>query len=142
MGASLSSFSLCPSSSGGVSLAPELLKPQNVQLPKDQLRRLRKSILSGQLAPCFAPSEGDDCKQLWEDPLELEECPICCHDLPGLNTTLCCRQRVCTNCVCQLQALAAGPPQGGGGGGAGGRPSCPFCKAPAYRVQVSVCCVW
>jgi hypothetical protein len=35
----------------------------------------------------------------------LEECPICFLHYPALNTSDCCTQRICTECILKVRAL-------------------------------------
>lgn len=44
----------------------------------------------------------DAARLLWCRP-QLEECPICFMGYPMLNTSICCLQRVCTECFLQVR---------------------------------------
>lgn len=92
-------------------LAPAVLKG----LENIDLKKLRKLISKGHLAPCYiGQEEGSD---------ELEECPICFLHYPALNASDCCTQRICTECILKLQVSTADPWP------------CPFCKTPDYTVK-------
>ena len=84
------------------------------------MRKLRRDILKGRLAPCFKGAE--------DGGGGVEECPICMLHYPALNRSRCCGQGICTECYAQVgpkyRAAAADKPG-----------ACPFCKAPDYRAD-------
>ena len=88
------------------------------------MRKLRRDILKGRLAPCF--------RGLEQGGPASEECPICMLQYPALNRSRCCGQGICTECYAQVgekYRAAAAEKQGG----------CPFCKTPGYRAIYEGC---
>ena len=113
------------------SMDPALTRPRGLYDARDvDLRQLKRLILAGKLAPCYAAEEVRDPD---EDPAsgaddseprpELEECPICFLGYPCLNRSKCCASSICTECF--LQVKAPEPRL---------TPRCPFCKTPGYSV--------
>ena len=88
------------------------------------MRKLRRDILKGRLAPCFQGLE--------QGGPASEECPICMLQYPALNRSRCCGQGICTECYAQVgeKYRAAAPEKLGG---------CPFCKTPGYRASYEGC---
>ena len=114
------------------SMDPALTRPRGLYDTRDvDLRKLKRLILAGKLAPCYASEEARDPD---EDPAsgaddsesrpELEECPICFLGYPCLNRSKCCASSICTECF--LQVKAPEPRL---------TPRCPFCKTPGYSVR-------
>ena len=114
------------------SMDPALTRPRGLYDTRDvDLRKLKRLILAGKLAPCYAAEEARDPD---EDPAsgaddsesrpELEECPICFLGYPCLNRSKCCASSICTECF--LQVKAPEPRL---------TPRCPFCKTPGYSVR-------
>ena len=113
------------------SMDPALTRPRGLYDARDvDLRQLKRLILAGKLAPCYAAEEVRDPD---EDPAsgaddseprpELEECPICFLGYPCLNRSKCCASSICTECF--LRVKAPEPRL---------TPRCPFCKTPGYSV--------
>ena len=113
------------------SMDPALTRPRGLYDARDvDLRQLKRLILAGKLAPCYAAEEVRDPD---EDPAsgaddseprpELEECPICFLGYPCLNRSKCCASSICTECF--LRVKAPEPRR---------TPRCPFCKTPGYSV--------
>lgn len=99
----------------GNKIPEEFLRPQGLySVDKVDLRKLRRLILDGKLAPCYPGREEGE-----------EECPICFLHYPVLNNSKCCNKRVCTECFLQVQTST---PQGV-------VPSCPFCKVSNYTAK-------
>jgi hypothetical protein len=114
------------------SMDPALTRPRGLYDTRDvDLRKLKRLIVAGKLAPCYAAEEARDPD---EDPAsgaddsesrpELEECPICFLGYPCLNRSKCCASSICTECF--LQVKAPEPRL---------TPRCPFCKTPGYSVR-------
>ena len=98
---------------------PSLYGNSNVADRVD-LKKLRRLIIEGKLAPCFPgceePALAPELRTLkplvqkllrnkgCEEPLGevLEECPICFLHYMVLNTSRCCAKRVCTECFLQV----------------------------------------
>ena len=118
-------------------------RPQGLYGTGDvDLRKLRKLILSGKLAPCFPGQEGGTqtvttgvggsvdvpgASALEPGPrfeVKLDECPICFLNYPVLNHSRCCKSVICTECFLQVKAPAADCSV-----------QCPFCKSPGYTVE-------
>jgi|EP01047_Picozoa_sp_COSAG01_P027657 hypothetical protein len=60
-------------------------------------KAVRKQIIKREIAPFWPPAEN---QRSQED----EECPICfMYYNGGLNQTVCCGQRTCTECLLQLK---------------------------------------
>jgi len=79
-------------------------------------RTVRRSIRRGMLGPRMKGLE--DCTA------DTEECPICFLHYPSLNKAMCCKKRLCTECLLQLK-----PPNPT-------RSSpCPFCNAKNLNTQ-------
>ena len=94
------------------SMDPALTRPRGLYDTRDvDLRKLKRLILAGKLAPCYAAEEARDPD---EDPAsgaddsesrpELEECPICFLGYPCLNRSKCCASSICTECFLQVKA--------------------------------------
>ena len=120
MGASLSRKS---------SYDERMLRPIGQYNVRDSdLRKMRKLIIEGKLAPFFRGE--DECNEAAADAKgeDVEECPICFLNYPVLNRSLCCGKGICTECYLQLRISKAA------------RTSklttcaCPFCKTEQYAV--------
>ena len=79
-----------------VNVEPELLKPSGLypSASYDE-RALRRLILERKVAPCFRGSEEPGSTHGGGGG---EECPICMLYYPALNTSSCCKKRICTEC--------------------------------------------
>ena len=53
-----------------------------------------------------------------------EECPICMLYYPALNTSSCCKKRICTECYLQMAPPTSNKTH-----------NCPFCKRGGYAVE-------
>ena len=84
------------------------------------MRKLRRDILKGRLAPCFKGSE--------DMGGAVEECPICMLHYPALNRSRCCGQGICTECYAQVGSKYQAAALENIG-------ACPFCKAQEYRAD-------
>jgi hypothetical protein len=109
-------------------------KPQGLYTHGDvDLRKLKKLIVSGKLAPCYPGQEGGDDddarvsapatsapapaavvssgasvgKGAYEaagyGDVKLDECPICFLNYPSLNHSRCCKSVICTECFLQVK---------------------------------------
>mmetsp|Transcript_6647 Transcript_6647/g.24661 ORF Transcript_6647/g.24661 Transcript_6647/m.24661 type:complete len:608 (-) Transcript_6647:1138-2961(-) len=88
------------------------------------VKRLRKLIMEGKLAPCYPGVEEGSSDR---SGVALEECPICFLSYPGLNRCSCCGKGLCTECFIQIKT----PPPNA-------RAQCPFCKVRGYTVRYQV----
>ena len=122
------------------------------------LKKLKKLILEGKLAPCISGQEDAAISQdarstlapivhhhlqqlhkrrhaakavpktkspskrkVFED-LSCEECPICMHFFTIMNTSRCCKHRICTDCYLRVQVASARH----------SALTCPFCKGQGF----------
>ncbi|GAX81168.1 hypothetical protein CEUSTIGMA_g8601.t1 [Chlamydomonas eustigma] len=120
-------------------------KPSGLYGGEDKLdlKKLKRCIQEGKLAPCFPgceePAFTDEYKVLvlpivrkllkargqQSSQERLEECPICMMHYPLMNTSTCCGKRVCTECFLQVQMAAPSHEL----------PSCPFCKVRNFSAK-------
>ena len=121
-------------------------RPQGLYDHDDvDLKKLKRLIVKGKLAPCYPGKEvGDDAADDDDDDdddddawkvgspkvkkQDLDECPICFLSYPSLNHSKCCNSGICTECFLQLKAPARHVTV-----------QCPFCKTPSYSVQFRGC---
>ena len=121
------------------SVDPKYCRPQGLYSSHNlNLKKLKKLILAGKLAPCYpgqegaevAPDAGSDkgasrasvskgtyAAQGYGD-IVLDECPICFLNYPYLNVSRCCKACICTECFLQVKAPVEGQSV-----------QCPFCKS-------------
>ena len=105
---------------------PSLTRPQGLYGTGDvDLRKLKRLILAGKLAPCYPGREEVDEA---EGTASLDECPICFLSYPCLNRSRCCASSICTECFLQVKAPSRVAP------GEDPTAKCPFCKTPGYTV--------
>ena len=98
-------------------------------MKESDLKKLKKKILAGNLAP-FYPGVDADEPGFTDASNDSEECPICFLSYPALNRSKCCGKGICTECFLQLKVSK--------------KPSqstkrleqthCPFCKTEKYDV--------
>eukprot|EP00210_Caulerpa_lentillifera_P004158 g3964.t1 len=113
-------------------LPDKFLCPQ-MALGRDSgdVRVFKRMVLKGRLAPFYPGFEDSDAAPGVRILLELlEECPICYMYYRVMNRTKCCRQRICSECIAQIQSsngtsLSSCP--------------CPFCKKSGIHVEVCGC---
>lgn len=127
------------------SVDPKYCRPQGLYSSHNlNLKKLKKLILAGKLAPCYpgqegaevAPDAGSDkgasrasvskgtyAARGYGD-IVLDECPICFLNYPYLNVSRCCKACICTECFLQVKAPVEGQSV-----------QCPFCKSPGYSVE-------
>ena len=105
-----------------VNVDPELLKPSGLypSASYDE-RALRRLILERKVAPCFRGSEEPGSTHGGGGG---EECPICMLFYPALNTSSCCKKRICTECYLQMAPPTSNKTH-----------NCPFCKRGGYAVE-------
>ena len=105
-----------------VNVDPELLKPSGLypSASYDE-RALRRLILERKVAPCFRGSEEPGSTHGGGGG---EECPICMLYYPALNTSSCCKKRICTECYLQMAPPTSNKTH-----------NCPFCKRGGYAVE-------
>ena len=105
---------------------PSLTRPQGLYGTGDvDLRKLKRLILAGKLAPCYPGREEVDEAA---GTASLDECPICFLSYPCLNRSRCCASSICTECFLQVKAPSRVAP------GEDPTAKCPFCKTPGYTV--------
>uniref|UniRef100_A0A061R3V2 Ring u-box domain-containing protein n=1 Tax=Tetraselmis sp. GSL018 TaxID=582737 RepID=A0A061R3V2_9CHLO len=106
-------------SRGGVNEA--WLRPSGMYPTSDvNLKKLRRLILKGKLAPCY-PAQEEEPKLNDE---ALDECPICFQYYPSINRSRCCGKGICTECFLQVKAPVGSSTT-----------YCPFCKSASYAVE-------
>ena len=127
------------------SVDPKYCRPQGLYSSHNlNLKKLKKLIVAGKLAPCYPGQEGAEvaaeagsdkgtsrvsvakgtyAAQGYGD-IVLDECPICFLNYPYLNVSRCCRACICTECFLQVKAPAEGQSV-----------QCPFCKSHGYSVE-------
>ena len=127
------------------SVDPKYCRPQGLYSSHNlNLKKLKKLIIAGKLAPCYPGQEGAEvaaeagsdkgtsrvsvakgtyAAQGYGD-IVLDECPICFLNYPYLNVSRCCRACICTECFLQVKAPAEGQSV-----------QCPFCKSHGYSVE-------
>jgi len=86
---------------------------------------VKKMIYDRKLAPFFPPVDEDNLPASATG-MSVEECPLCFLSfVGGLNSTVCCKKRLCSECVLQVVT----PP--------GAQPSkdCPFCMRSSVSIK-------
>ncbi|GMH38132.1 hypothetical protein BSKO_06016 [Bryopsis sp. KO-2023] len=99
----------------------KFLTPGSVPLEAAEVKRIRKLVIKGKLAP-FYPGSDDT-----GESREHVECPICFLQFLWMNRSLCCGQKICSECFIKIRANSGGSYLGC---------SCPFCKFPGYTVEL------
>lgn len=106
----------------GASVDDKLTRPSGLYTHTNlDLKKLRKLILAGKLAPCYVAKESPPAPGAGP---AAEECPICFLHYPTLNRSRCCAKAICTECFLQVKV-----PNGACGS------ACPFCKSSRYAVD-------
>lgn len=91
---------------------------------------VKKMVWERKLAPFFPaiPEDGEGATQTTRDLTSggpVEECPLCMLMYQGgLNSTLCCRKRICSECILQVQ----NPP-------GSQQKDCPFCLRSSFVTE-------
>jgi hypothetical protein len=102
-------------STGGIYKAPSQWPPKLV----------KKLIYDRKLAPFFPPVDEDNLPPSAVG-MTVEECPLCFLSfVGGMNSTLCCKKRICSECVVQV----VNPP------GVQPGKDCPFCLRSSVAIK-------
>mmetsp|Transcript_5112 Transcript_5112/g.15374 ORF Transcript_5112/g.15374 Transcript_5112/m.15374 type:complete len:463 (-) Transcript_5112:1653-3041(-) len=99
-------------------------------LKDSEVKKLKKKVLTGKLAPFYPGIDGDEVGV--SSSSDSEECPICFLSYPALNRSKCCGKGICSECFVQLKVSNKRPSSSSSKRLE--QAQCPFCKEDKYEV--------